>query len=231
MKPAFTKESFRRILTLLAFIAFGVRLPVAKALSGRKTVPATKGRAAAVVAMMALAAVISGCTPVQALQPLYTDRDVVTDDWLEGAWHQVDSDEKTTWVFQPDGDKGYQLNLISSKDKTSTAFSVHLVRLEGQLFLDAQPKLPADAEAFSVPTHLIGRIRLERDEIHIRMLGDDWVTPRAKQGTLGLPFAPVSGPDERVLLTASTAQLQQFVVMHAGDNDAFALEQHLRRWK
>jgi hypothetical protein len=169
-----------------------------------------------------------GCTPAQSLQPLYTSRDVVTDDWLEGAWEQSDESD-VLWIFRSDGDQGYRLTITD--DKSTSVFRVRLVRLNGVLFLDATPHQQELSEVFGVPTHMIGRIWIERDDIRIRLLSDDWVTERARQGQLGLGFAVASGSSERVVLTAPTDQLQQFAVMNAENTDAFGLEQKLRRWK
>jgi hypothetical protein len=175
-----------------------------------------------------LSALLVGCTPVRSLQPLCTRQQAVTEEWLEGAW-ELENQRDTLWVFRSDGDGGYRLTITD--DKSTIAFRVCLVRLNGYLFLDAVAQAPEPDDPFHVPAHLIGRIWVQRDEVRIRMLSEEWATERARNGTLGLSHSRPGGTDAPPVLTGTTAELQQFAVLHAEDAEAFAIEQRLLRWK
>jgi hypothetical protein len=180
------------------------------------------------LAMLLALALLNGCTPVMSLQPLANSRMSVTEDWLEGVW-EAEEENDVIWIFRPDQNEGYRLTI--TEKLSTTFFQVRLVRLNGQLFLDARMQHDEDTDPFVIAPHLIGRIWVQRDEIRIRMLSEDWVSTRAKNGQLEIPFTYASGKQEQVVLSASTEQLQQFVVLHAEERDAFSVEQKLRRWK
>jgi hypothetical protein len=187
-----------------------------------------RANAARFLAVLLALALLNGCTPVMSLQPLANSRMSVTEDWIEGVW-EAEEESDVLWTFRSDQNEGYRLTI--TEKLSSTFFQVRLVRLNGQLFLDATSQRDDDSDPFVIAPHLIGRIWVQRDEIRIRMLSEDWVTTRAKNGQLEIPFTFASGKQEQVVLAASTEQLQQFVVLHAEEKDAFSVEQKLRRWK
>jgi len=208
----------------LLFVAFGVS--TCARTSANSAVRCGRNWPAALLLLL----MTSGCTPVQSLQPIYTSRDALKDEGIEGAWEEVNAKEQMLWVFQPDGDAGYRLSVIAGSER-ALSFSVHMVRINGNLFLDLSPVISDAADPFAIATHMPGRIQIERDELKIRMLAADWVTDRVKASQLGVSYGITSEKDSRVILTAATPQLQEFLAANALNDEAFAPELRLRRWK
>jgi hypothetical protein len=83
-----------------------------------------------------LAILLTGCSPVDSLNPLYTDKDVVFDPTLLGQW----GSENDGLNFAKLGDNAYRI-VMSGKDDdtgqiTSMVLDAHLVQLQGHRFLD-----------------------------------------------------------------------------------------------
>jgi len=97
--------------------------------------------------LLALLACLTGCVPVDSLNPLYTDKDVVFDESLLGSWVGTDNGEDGVLEFiarDQDGKKSYSL-VMTEKDKDSngykkTVYHAHLVKLNEHLFLDVVPE-------------------------------------------------------------------------------------------
>ena len=83
-----------------------------------------------------LAVSLAGCAPVDSLNPLYSDKDVVFDEALLGQWGTEQDGLNVARL----GVDGYQF-VTSSKDDQSgqtvtVVFDAHLVNLQGHRFLD-----------------------------------------------------------------------------------------------
>jgi hypothetical protein len=62
--------------------------------------------------LLALLAFLTGCVPVDSLNPLYTDKDVVFDETLLGSWVGPDNGDDGVLEFiarDQDGKKSYSL--------------------------------------------------------------------------------------------------------------------------
>jgi hypothetical protein len=96
--------------------------------------------------LLALLACLTGCVPVDSLNPLYTDKDVVFDESLLGSWVGTDNGEDGVLEFiarGEDGKKSYSL-VMTDKDKDSNTYKksvyhAQLVKLNEHLFLDVVP--------------------------------------------------------------------------------------------
>jgi len=145
---------------------------------------------------------------------------------------------------------GYDLN-VSVKDYTASYWA-YLMKVNDTLFLDLLPDelhtpqfepITDDAREQSpeeeaggevtglfmlhyVSTHSVWRVRLDRDELALTPLGDDWVTAQAGEKTLGLRHETVSGT---TVLTASSEELRDFLLRHAHDDQAFPTPWRFRR--
>jgi hypothetical protein len=79
----------------------------------------------------------------------------------------------------------------------------------------------------AIEGHVIGRVYLERDKMHIDFLSDKWVSDQAKARKLTLSSVRIgdgtvfSIPD-RIVLSATTEDLRKFVLQHAEDKEAFS---------
>jgi hypothetical protein len=90
----------------------------------------------------ALLACLTGCVPVDSLNPLFTDKNVIFDPALVGKW--VGSDPEEGFLrFDRAEDDSYQMVLMAKATSgmmQETVFKAHLVSLGGEKFLDVSPK-------------------------------------------------------------------------------------------
>lgn len=90
---------------------------------------------------------LTGCVPVDSLNPLYTDKDLAFDESLLGSWVGPDNGEEgglEILAREKDGKKSYLL-LMTDKDKDlkvfkKTVYHASLVKLNEHLFLDVVPQ-------------------------------------------------------------------------------------------
>src|ERR1051326_5536439 len=105
--------------------------------------------------VFALTVTLLGCLP--SLNPLYTEKDLIHDPALLGAWVEPSDDtnkEERSWTFTKADEHAYQLE-IKQGDRRSP-FGAHLLQLGGQRSLDI---CPADIGSEGAH-HEIGRAHL-----------------------------------------------------------------------
>jgi hypothetical protein len=94
----------------------------------------------------ALLACLTGCVPVDSLNPLYTDKDAVFDESLLGSWVGPDNGKEGEFEFSTlveNGKEAYVLTIRSKKESgecDSDVYHGHLVKLGGRLFMDVVPQ-------------------------------------------------------------------------------------------
>jgi hypothetical protein len=113
------------------------------------------------------------------------------------------------------------------------AFEAHLVRLGKSAFMDIVPKdAPMVKNSFylmqMVPVHTLWRISIKKNEVRLAMLDDDWFEKMIEQKKVTIGYADSEG---RYILTASTEELQQFVVHYGKDAESFTPPLVLHRKK
>src|SRR5437660_1177620 len=87
--------------------------------------------------LLAIIALVAACVP--SVNPFYTDKDVVTDPRLTGAWLEDESkDDPAGWKFEVTTNNAYAVALKEDKGKTGS-FEGHLFKLGQGLFLDLTP--------------------------------------------------------------------------------------------
>ena len=194
-------------------------------------------RAAALFGMLLF---FGGCGPVNSLFPLFLDSDKVLDQNLIGEWREVPEpnekpstdDENTRWFFAKDEDGlSYNLTISVLTKGASGQFNAKLVRLGDALFVDfahgrQSSGSSGSSEFASIAGHMIGRIRVDKNEIRTSLLDGKWISDEIKKGSFAL--AHVDTPDE-VVLSAPTEDLRKFVAAHAEDKEAFSDEFSLSR--
>lgn len=176
-----------------------------------------------------IAAVISFTACVPILHPIYTAKDLVEVPELVGLWKQV-NDPKEIWSFIDAGDKSYHVVHVAGGGTTS-AYLGHLARIGDNLFLDLYPDMKGFAgdggyrEHF-VPAHTILLVSQETSRVKISALNDDWMKSSVKAGGGEIRHEIVG---DRVVLTASTEELQTFFRKIPPDSKAFSVFAELTR--
>jgi len=189
-----------------------------------------------------LAAILGGCVPVMSLHPLYTEKDVVFEEKLLGTWVDDPNGPEAIWEFQrpEEEEKEYKL-IVTDEEGKKGSFSAHLVKLGGRLFLDVYPdEFPcADMEDpnktefaynsfFLVPAHTFIKIDSIGPELKMRLTDDEEMETLLKEDPNAVKHEIIEG---KPVLTASTKELQAFVLKYADDERLFSEEIVLSRKK
>lgn len=196
-----------------------------------------------------LAFVIAGCVPVWSLHPLYDDKHIAFDEKLLGTFNQKNEDANTniTWEFTPAAEPNTYRLIYSSLSKEEPnamkgLFEAHLVKLDGHFFMDIYPKEApwgngnGDEELkrlqwpfnsfFTLPVHTFIKVEILESELKIRLTDDDNLKKLLKADPNAVKHELV---DSTLVLTASTQQLQSFVLKYANDDRLFPDKKTLTR--
>jgi hypothetical protein len=170
-----------------------------------------------------------GC-PSYSVHPLYSDQDAVVEPALEGTWVSPDSSDKGEMTFKKVGDHEYSMTACDPDLKVSQTYKVHLVHLEGQLFMD----LVFDEQTLNgaslndpigvLAMHVILKTKISGDDLAWAALEDDAI--RKQNPTAGAPL-DYQISDGGLLVTAPTDALRRYVSAHT--DDVFSDFDHFKR--
>jgi hypothetical protein len=236
------------------------------------------------VVLLALLACLTGCVPVDSLNPLYTDKEIVFDESLLGEWVGPDASDTGSMKFVKEGKDAYLIVMMDNDgpngEPKSTFYDAHLLSLSGQKFLDVLPREWSASQA-SYPLHVGGNRGEQKVEPQILKLGesayiefsvegkgsalvahlrnahrffkimpdgkklrlawidDDKLKEAVLKGTVHVGNAlittgqskgsPSDAKNKDLVLTASTADLQKFVVDHINDDKVFTEHTDMQR--
>lgn len=185
---------------------------------------------AAVVFVLLLAC--SSCV-VPALNTLWTPDKGVYEPALLGQWAEPDS--KVTYRFLEADGESYGLIVTNAEGKASN-FICNLVQLGPDVLLDMYPaEIDTMFEAYApwhiLPLHSFYLLKLAGDELIVTTLNPEWLMEYVGQHpeAIGVAQWQYGGSDSIPLLTASTAQLQEFIANNVDTPEAFYAETHLAR--
>lgn len=173
------------------------------------------------VLLAAIALLLASCIP--SINPFYTDKDVVFDQRLIGTWQEKDkSDDPQIWKFEEDKDKAYKL-AVTEKEGKQAEFQAHLFKLKQNYFLDIiateiGTNVADLAKASIISGHLLLRVSQLEPELKFAMIDVDWLDEHLKEHPKALAH---HRDDDRIFLTAETADLQSFVLKHLGEDELF----------
>jgi hypothetical protein len=160
-----------------------------------------------------LALLLAGCWTVS-IHPLYTKNDIVSEPLLVGQWGDPDNDRGEMWVFAEAGENLYTLT-AKENGKPDAVFEARLLRLKNHLFLDLLPKPPeGEGDFYAIhllPAHSFWRVEVSEDSLRLAMLNREWIEKEITEGRLKIPHV---AREDVLVLTASTEELQAFVLSH-----------------
>ncbi|MBN2268992.1 MAG: hypothetical protein JXN61_00160, partial [Sedimentisphaerales bacterium] len=189
-----------------------------------------------------LAALLGGCVPIFSVSPLYTEKDVVFKDELLGVWADPNN-PKGAWEFKRhDESKNVYKLIVDIGDDAKGLFDARLVNLNDRLFLDVYPndegieQTIGDLEekakdpnstvwplnfAFLVPVHTFIKVDAVEPMLKMRLTDDDLMKKLLEQEPNAVKHVVLNENEDRFLLTASTEELQAFVLKYADGDKLF----------
>jgi hypothetical protein len=175
-----------------------------------------------------LAVLLGGC--VASLHPLFTEKDFIFEKELLGVW--ADNSQET-WRFKRysnENDKRYEM-IYTDKDGKEGRFIACLGKLNDMMFLDLFPKDPnLQANDFYklhlLPVHTFMKIEQIEPTLKMRMMDPEKMEDMLKNDPNLIKHEIV---ENRIVLTASTQQLQQFIKDHANDEGFFNNASDMKR--
>lgn len=156
-----------------------------------------------------LVLLLSGCLP--SIHKLYTDETLVFEEGLIGKWV---GDEEGIWQFRKAGDKEYELR-IYDMEKEYGSFEAHLVKIQDMLFLDLYPdseqidELDDFYKMHLLAVHTFMKVDQIEPNLQLRMIDYEKVENILENDPNVIKHEIV---DDRIVLTATTEELQRFVI-------------------
>jgi len=195
-----------------------------------------------------LAALLGGCVPVMSLHPLYTEKDVVFEERLLGRWVDDPNSPETTWEFNRIEEPKNAYNLVfSDEEGKKGSFVAHLVSLrsvgtpgKSRLFLDVYPSEPPwETEDpnklelpynnfFLIPAHTFIKIDFYGPQLKMWLTNDEDMEKLLKEEPNAVKHTFI---EDKLILTAPTKELQDFILKYADDKRVFKGEIVLGRKK
>jgi hypothetical protein len=176
-----------------------------------------------------LAVVLGGCVP--SLHSLFTEKDTYFDPQLVGIWT---SSDKEIWQFAKKPDSNSYEVIYTDKDENRGSFVGTLGKINDMTFLDLFPdntlmeiRSNGFYQAHLVPAHTFLKIEQILPVLKMRTMGPDNTREMLKTDPNLLKYELID--DNRVVITATTQQLQQFMKEHANDKGLFGEPTGLKR--
>lgn len=170
------------------------------------------------VAAAAILVFAAGC--IRSIQPFYTEEDVIFDPGLVGTWSEEGS--KETWEFSKGNENEYRLVYTDDKGK-SGAFVIHLLKIDGKMFMDffpEDPDLPQnDFYRFHLlPVHSFAYVAQIAPSLRMSFPDPDWLKETLAADPQAIAHERIEGD---IILTASTRKLQAFWLKNLQADGAF----------
>ena len=179
-----------------------------------------------VLLLISALASLTGCEGVVSLHPLTVPngKDTVFDPALLGTWEEIKAldDSAKTRLTVARAESCY--SVIAGPDEIKG--TVQPIRADSRTLLDAYYPSKTGHPA----VHLFFKLRLEKDTAWVAEMESDWLRDQIRsRGELRHEVLAEDG--ERIVLTASPAELLRYLLPYAADDRSFDEEIELRRIK
>jgi len=185
------------------------------------------------LAMFTLLLIGTGC--VRSVHPFYTDAQLTYDPAVVGTWS--DAERNNAFTITADAEQKQYSVAYTDKDGKVGHFIVHLAKLERlqpppQLLADIVPDEPKLEEndtykAHLLPLHSFMLVSYNAAEMKLRMMDRDWLDKFLQSHPDALKHERIG--QDQTILTASTDELQKFILNNLETKDAFGDPTELRR--
>ena len=172
------------------------------------------------------ASFFAGCV-VQSIQPLFSEKELVSYPALVGTWSQPDGEKVVgVWTFAAH-DKQYELT-HTDENGHKALFTVGAGKLGTNMFLDGFPadllpgsELNGVAQAHLIGAHTFVKLVKTNDALVFLAMDYEWFEKLLQENPKAIVHIV---QDKRPILTASTEELQKFVAKYANDEKVFKNE-------
>jgi hypothetical protein len=178
---------------------------------------------------------LQGCI-VKSLHPFFNDSDLVARNELINNWTDQDGG---IWTINSFKNKpgAYELHW-RDKGEQNVVMLGHLFKLNNDIYMDFVPledNNTVDMPIFNLhilPTHSVARvISISKDELQIKWFNEKWIRTLFEQNRIKISHEAIPDEDEvdpkkkesdkSYVLTASTEELQKFIIKYGGEDKAF----------
>lgn len=174
-----------------------------------------------------LAIFFNGCL-ITSFHPFYKPTDLVQDNLLPGDW--INKNSLLTFSRL---EEGYLLNYRDCEDPytapndystcTMADFTVRLMKLGDDYYMDFFPKSFMNSDNLFLnlhvkPTHSLAKVTITKERLEFRMLSYGWITNHLENGKDKLSHIKA---DDLVTLTATTDEIQAFILKHQNEPGFF----------
>ena len=188
-------------------------------------------------ALIAIMIFVSSCG-IFSLHPLYEEDDLIIKNEIEGTWKNS-SDEDISVTIEGIEDKKYKFQLVDDED--TIVFEMGLLKLKNQYYIDLYP--PEDNDFFPggettfinnllqnyIPAHTFMKFDYINDELYLTEFDNERLLELFKEEKIRLSHEIIGEDEDFVVMTASTKNLQKFVIKYSEDKKAFnETEQYTR---
>ncbi len=174
--------------------------------------------------VLAAALGVTGCATVVSVEPLATESNTVFDPALLGAWSDADGSESMLVYVDKGEQASYDILCIDIKEKTTYRVEGRLLKIGGQQFIDVTAH-DKNGEVFGIPGHAFVHISKLENGLQLEFLDSPWLQERVQQSK-SLPHSKLGG---QLVLTGTSAQLQDFIQQFGLDEQAWSEPARLRK--
>jgi len=181
------------------------------------------------VLILSIIVLFSSCG-IFSLHPLYHEQDLVFKTELIGTWKDIDDNDIYLEIdtLEPNT---YYFKMVDGKD--SVEFKMGLLELNDQYFIDLFPHdncSPFDGgDCYSlenllknyIPAHSFMKLDYQPDELILTEFDGERLIKLFQQNRIRLNHELPGEEDDYVVITASTDDLQKFIIRYANDAEAF----------
>jgi hypothetical protein len=169
---------------------------------------------------LAAALLGAGCL-VRSVHPWLSNESREEEPVLAGTWR--DDKAKTTAIFIAEGG-GYAIEAIDSQQKASR-LQATLHRVGETLLLQIAPSDPEGLNAFALlPAHILYKVQLGEDSLTLYPV--DLGTFEARAANAEMPLLAEGSTDDGYVFTASTADVESFLLDQLADPAFFSDTPH-----
>lgn len=168
-----------------------------------------------------LMACLTGCVP--SLRGIGSEETLTYDNSLLGVWHNPDNSDRWQFVAHPKLENQYRVIYIDSDQKLPGQFAGQLNRIGGALILDLSAEVDeTSANAFYRmhlwPMHTFVRVTQEQSKLTLSVMNPQAVKALVQAQPEAIRHELI---EDGVVLTDSTAKLQNFVAANLKTEDFF----------